>query len=161
MPLTRAMCLGTAKKVVVVGGGDTSIDVASIARRLGQHHRSTNDDSDHTGFTAHDVAGSLVREGIQATLTSLFPLEKMTAAEHEREDALREGVDIKGVRYAAGNRASDAERFAQQALKMCECTMDGNAPRFLIEGTEFEIECDIVISAIGQFGDFTGHGRSG
>ncbi len=29
-------------------------------------------------------------------LTSLFPLEQMTAAERERQDALREGVDIMG-----------------------------------------------------------------
>ena len=28
--------------------------------------------------------------------------------------------------------------------------------REIIEGTEFEIECDIIISAIGQMGDFTG-----
>ncbi len=143
---------GTAKKVVVVGGGDTSIDVASIARRLG-HITGTNDDADHTGFTAHDVAGSLVREGINATLTSLFPLEKMTAAEHEREDALREGVDIKGGVMPL-EIVRDANGLAT-ALKMCECTMDGMRP-VPVEGTEFEVECDIVISAIGQFGDFTG-----
>ena len=29
-------------------------------------------------------------------LTSLFPIEKMTAAEREREDAKREGIDIQG-----------------------------------------------------------------
>ncbi len=143
---------GTAKKVVVVGGGDTSIDVASIARRLG-HITATNDDSDHTGFTAHDVAGSLVREGIQATLTSLFPLEKMTAAEHEREDALREGVDIKGGVMPL--EIVRNEKGLATALRMCECTMDGMRP-VPVEGTEFDVECDIVISAIGQFGDFTG-----
>ncbi|MCB1328710.1 MAG: FAD-dependent oxidoreductase, partial [Maritimibacter sp.] len=31
----KGWVVGTAKKVVVVGGGDTSIDVASVARRLG------------------------------------------------------------------------------------------------------------------------------
>ncbi len=84
---------------MVVGGGDTSIDVASVARRLGRITKVAA--SDHPGsavidFTTQDVAGSLSREGMQATLTSLFPVEEMTAAEHERADAMREGVDIKG-----------------------------------------------------------------
>jgi len=41
------------------------------------------------------------------------------------------------------------------ALKCCECDMKGNAP-VPREGTEFEIEADIIISAIGQSGDFEG-----
>ncbi|MCB1368157.1 MAG: NAD(P)-binding protein [Rhodobacteraceae bacterium] len=148
--------LGTARRVVVVGGGDTSIDVASVARRLGHiEHVAATDHNDGTiiNFQSEDVAGSLRREGMEATLTSLFPVEQMTAAEHEREDAKREGVDIRGgvmplevIRNAEG-RAT--------ALKMCECVMKGNVPE-AVEGTEFEIECDIIISAIGQTGDLTG-----
>lgn len=148
--------LGTAKKVVVVGGGDTSIDVASVARRLGhiekvvppEHPSGTGVD-----FTAHDVAGSISREGMQATLTSLFPVEQMTAAEHEREDAKREGVDIRG-----GVMPLEVildENGLAKGLKMCECVMKGNVPE-PIEGTEFELEADIIISAIGQFGDLSG-----
>jgi len=148
--------LGTARKVVVVGGGDTSIDVASVARRLGNiQHVAETDHNDGTiiNFQSDDVAGSLVREGMEATLTSLFPIEQMTAAAHEREDAKREGVDIKGsvmplevIKDASGNAI---------ALKMCECDMKGNIPEPR-EGTEFTIEADIIISAIGQMGDLTG-----
>src|SRR5512143_3322319 len=66
-------------KVVVVGGGDTSIDVASVARRLG--HIKTINEKDLPenvvwGHTAHDVASTAAREGAQVTLTSLFPVEK-------------------------------------------------------------------------------------
>ncbi len=148
--------LGTAQKVVVVGGGDTSIDVASVARRLG--HITEVADSDHSdgttiNFTGQDVAGSLRREGMQATLTSLFPVEQMTAAEHEREDAKREGVDIKGSVMPLAVITDDAGRAI--ALKMCECDMKGMTP-IPRQGTEFEIECDIIISAIGQSGDLTG-----
>ena len=53
-------------------------------------------DAETFGYTAHDVAGALRREGVHAVLTSLFPIEKMTAAEREREDAKREGIDIQG-----------------------------------------------------------------
>lgn len=147
----------TAQKIVVVGGGDTSIDVASVARRLGHINavakKEASADPGVLGFTAHDVAGTMAREGVKATLTSLFPIEGMTAAEREREDALREGVDIKGgvmpIEVVLG---PDGKAVA---LKMCECTMDGMRP-VPVEGTEFEIECDIIVSAIGQMGDLDG-----
>jgi len=148
--------LGTARKVVVVGGGDTSIDVASVARRLG--HITEAKPAEHPSgsvidFTAHDVAGSVTREGMEATLTSLFPVEQMTAAEHEREDAKREGVDIRGSVMPLEVILDENGRA--KALKMCECTMKGNAPE-PIEGTEFELEADIIIAAIGQMGDLSG-----
>ncbi len=147
---------GTAQRVVVVGGGDTSVDVASVARRLG--HITQCADKEHpTGvaieFAAQDVAGSLCRKGMQATLTSLFPIEEMTAAAREREDAMREGIDIKGGVMPLAVIKND-EGLAT-ALKLCKCTMDGMRP-VPVEGTEFEIECDIIISAIGQFGNFDG-----
>ncbi|MDU8926199.1 NAD(P)-binding protein [Alisedimentitalea sp. MJ-SS2] len=148
--------LGTAQKVVVVGGGDTSIDVASVARRLGhitEVKPSEHPDGTLIDWTAHDVAGSVTRDGMKATLTSLFPVEEMTAAEREREDAKREGIDIKGGVMPLEVLKDDQGRA--RALKMCECTMKGMVPE-PVEGTEFEIECDIVIAAIGQMGDFTG-----
>ncbi len=147
---------GTAQRVIVVGGGDTSIDVASVARRLG--HIKHPAAKEHAGgaiidFTATDVAGALKREGVQATLTSLFPIDEMTAAEREREDAKREGIDIKGGVMPL--EVVKGENGLAVALKMCQCTMDGMRP-VPVEGTEFEIECDVIISAIGQFGNFDG-----
>ncbi len=146
----------TAKRIVVVGGGDTSIDVASVARRIG--HIETVHPKDHAepqtfGYTAHDVAGAIRREGVTSVLTSLFPVEEMTAAEREREDALREGVEIRGGVMPLEVLTDDQGRV--RALKMCECTMDGMKP-IPKEGTEFELECDMIISAIGQMGDFEG-----
>ena len=41
------------------------------------------------------------------------------------------------------------------ALRMCECEMDGMKP-IPKQGSEFEIECDLIVSAIGQMGDMTG-----
>jgi glutamate synthase (NADPH) small chain len=143
-------------RVVVVGGGDTSIDVASVARRLG--HIGDSHDKDRPenvvmGHTAHDVAATAKREGATVTLTSLFPIENMTAAEHEREDAKREGIEIKGgvmplemIKDASGRAV---------AMKLCECTMDGMKP-IPKAGTEFTIEADLFVSAIGQMGDMSG-----
>ena len=143
----------TAKRIIVVGGGDTSIDVASVARRLGHIDVSHEHDArlpTGLGHTATDVAGALRREGVNVVLTSLFPIEKMTAAEREREDAKREGVTIRGSVMPL-EVLKDAEGRAR-ALRMCECTMKGAAPQ-AIEGTEFEIECDMIVSAIGQMAD--------
>ena len=150
--------LGTAEKVVVVGGGDTSIDVASVARRLGHITHAVppeHPDGTSISFTGHDVASSITRDGMKAVLTSLFPVEEMTAAEREREDAKREGIEIMGSVMPL--EVIKDENGKAIALKMCQCDMDGMKP-IPREGTEFEIECDIIIAAIGQTGDFTGLG---
>lgn len=142
----------TAPRVVVVGGGDTSIDVASVARRLGHITKTAEKDragAETMGFAAHDVAGTMAREGVKATLTSLFPMAKMTAAEREREDALREGVEI---RDAVMPLEVISEGGRVTGLRMCACDMKGMVP-MPREGTEFVIECDMIVSAIGQMGD--------
>ncbi|MCW9033306.1 MAG: NAD(P)-binding protein [Rhodospirillales bacterium] len=145
-----------ANKVVVVGGGDTSIDVASVARRIGHietPHEKDRPENIILGDTAHDVAGTAKRLGVQAVLTSLFPMDEMMAAEHEREDAIREGVDLQcGVMPLEVIKDDDGRA---KALKMCKCDMDGMRP-IPQEGTEFEIECDLIVSAIGQMGDLDG-----
>jgi len=146
----------TVRNVVVIGGGDTSIDVASVARRIGHIEKKGEKERPEgtvIDFTAHDVAGSLGRQGIKATLTSLFPVEDMTAAEHERKDALREGVDIQGSVMPLEVIKDDDGRAV--GLKVCDCTMDGMKP-VATDGTERVIDADLIISAIGQFGDFTG-----
>lgn len=144
------------QNIVVIGGGDTSIDVASVARRLG--HISAIKEKDLPervvwGDTAHDVASTAVRQGATVTLTSLFPVEQMTAAEREVNDAKHEGVDIKGGVMPV--RVIKDEKGRAKALKMAQCKMDGMRP-VAIEGTEFEVPADLVVSAIGQGGDLEG-----
>jgi glutamate synthase (NADPH/NADH) small chain len=146
----------TAKRVLVVGGGDTSIDVASVARRLGhitKAHEPERIDYSLLGYAAHDAASAARREGVEATLTSLFPIEQMTAAAREREDALREGVTIMGgVMPLEVLKGPDGRA---RGLRMCKCTMNGMTP-IPTPDTEFELEADIIISAIGQAGDLQG-----
>ncbi len=145
-----------ANKVIVVGGGDTSIDVASVARRLGNISTTNENDRPENivlGHTAHDVASTAVREGAQVTLTSLFKFDDMMASAREREDAVSEGVDIKGGIMPLEVLLDDEGRA--RALKMCKCEMDGTKP-IAQEGTEFELECDLIVSAIGQSGNLEG-----
>ena len=87
----------TADKVVCVGGGDTSIDVVSVARRLGKLEnldKEVRPEQVIGGYVAHDSAFAAAREGAEVTLTSLFPKSNMTAAEHEVHDALLRNAAI-------------------------------------------------------------------
>jgi glutamate synthase (NADPH) small chain len=152
------------KRVVVVGGGDTSIDVASVARRLG--HSSVPEDQvkdfghdnaadgSQLGYVAHDVAELGIREGAEVTLTSLFPIENMTAAEHEVQDALREGVDIQGSVMPVEVILND--KGLATGLKMAKCTLDKKGIPSPVEGTEYVINADVIVSAIGQYGNLEG-----
>ncbi len=144
-------------KVVVVGGGDTSIDVASVARRIGQITTVNEKDRPENivlGHTAHDVAATAARQGAPVVLTSLFPVENMTAAEHEVRDAIHEGVEIKGSVMPTEVIKGDDGRAT--ALRYAECEMVDGRPTPK-EGTEFDIECDLIVSAIGQTGNMSGY----
>jgi len=146
----------TADKVVCVGGGDTSIDVVSVARRLGkiqQIHPKERPEEVVRGFVAHDAALAAARTGAEVTLTSLFPRDSMTAAEHEVRDALTEGVTIRDGVIPIEVLLDDSGRA--RALKLAECEIVDGAPSPK-SGAEFELEADLIVSAIGQSGDLTG-----
>jgi len=147
----------TADKVVCVGGGDTSIDVVSVARRLGNIQQTNPTDRPelvvNDGFVAHDAALSALSQGSEVTLTSLFPQANMTAAEHEVHDALHEGVTILDEVMPVEIIMGDDGRAT--GLKIAKCTLDGGRP-VPVEGTEQVIEADLIVSAIGQGGDLTG-----
>ncbi len=143
-------------KIVCIGGGDTSIDVVSVARRLGKIEADNPvdhpEDAIH-GYVAHDSATVAMRSGADVTLTSLFTKDKMTATEHEVQDALREGVKIRDGVIPIEVMLNEAGRAI--GLKLAECTFEGNTPK-PVEGTEFVLEANLIISAIGQGGDLTG-----
>ena len=145
----------TAPRVVCVGGGDTSIDVVSVARRLGARKTPSGERPEDaiTGNVSHANIPASERVPNDVTLTSLFPKENMTAAEHEVNDALREGVKILDsvmpVEVVLG------EDGRARALKMAKCKVENNRPS-PVEGTEFELECDLIVSAIGQSADLQG-----
>ena len=146
----------TADRVICVGGGDTSIDVVSVARRLGKiESLPENELTEYVvgGFAAHDSAYAAARQGAQVTLTSLFSKKEMTATEHEVEDALREGVSILDGVMPIEIIVNEAGRAI--ALKLARCELENNQPK-PVAGSEFEIECDLIVSAIGQGGDLQG-----
>jgi len=144
----------TARKLICIGGGDTSIDVVSVGRRIGYNAAAGNPEDVILDTSAvQDQALADAAEPLDATLTSLFTKDKMFAAQHEIHDALHEGVDILDgvmpleVIVGADGRAT--------GLKVCDCTMDGMKP-VQTEGTERILEADLIVAAIGQGGDMAG-----
>jgi len=146
-----------AEKVVCIGGGDTSIDVVSVARRLG-HISNVNpaerpESVIHDGYVAHDTAVTAAAQGADVTLTSLFKRAQMMASEHEVHDALTEGVTIlDGVMPLEVLKGEDGRATG---LKVCDCTMEGMKP-IPVEGSERILPADLIVAAIGQGGDLTG-----
>ncbi len=148
------------KRVVVVGGGDTSIDVATVARRLGhidQVHESDRPEHAIAGYAAHDVASLSARQGAEVTLTSVFAIDKMQASKGEVEHALAEGIAIRGgLAPVAVIRSADGRATALRVVQ-CEARFVGGRLEIKqIAGTEEDIEADLIVSAIGQAVDFTG-----
>jgi glutamate synthase (NADPH/NADH) small chain len=146
----------TASKIVCVGGGDTSIDVVSVSRRIGTLKNFNENPEDVVeGRISHEDADVSQRVPCaNVTLTALFPRNQMTAAEHEVNDALHEGVNIMNevmpveiIRDAAG-RAT--------ALKLVDCKWENNGPVAVEGGKEYVVEADMIVSAIGQGGDMAG-----
>ena len=141
-------------KIIVIGGGDTSIDVASVARRLGKITvENEKDRPEHIiiNQTAHDVAESAARQGADVTLMSRSAIEHMPAAQYEIEDATREGVEIIGQLSPVEVIKGDDGRAT--GLKVQKLEADGKTP---IEGSEYVIEAELIVAAIGQGGDWAG-----
>ncbi len=148
------------KRVVVIGGGDTSIDVATVARRLGhiEHPQPTDfPELAIAGHMAHDVASVSAKQGAEVTLTSVFNVDKMQANKHEIEQALAEGIAIRGG-LAPVCVVKDANGRGI-ALRVAKCEAKFVGPKLeikIIEGTEEDIPADLIVSAVGQAVDFTG-----
>ena len=145
-----------SNRVVVIGGGDTSIDVVSVARRLG--YVSTMGEAERPenivlGYTAHDAAKTAAKQGADVMLISRQPIDKMNAAKHEIDDAIREGVKIQGALQPL-EVIKDANGRAK-ALKVVELDYSKGKPEPK-PGTEKLLEADLIVSAIGQAGDFQG-----
>jgi NADPH-dependent glutamate synthase beta subunit-like oxidoreductase len=144
----------TAKNVVCIGGGDTSIDVISVARRLGANASAGKPEDVVTDTSIRqDDALAEAAEPANATLTSLFTKDKMFAAQHEIHDALHEGCEILDGVMPLEVIVGDDGRAT--GLKVCDCTMDGMTP-IPTEGTERILEADLIVSAIGQSADMAG-----
>ena len=146
----------SAERVLVVGGGDTAMDVAAVARRLGhisQTHEKDRPEYVVLGQATHDVASVAKREGAEVSIIYRRPVEKMPAARMEIEHVLQEGVEIRGSLVPVEVVLDEPDRA--RALRVAEVNWEDGQMKTK-QGSEFEIECDLIVAAIGQVCDFTG-----
>jgi NADPH-dependent glutamate synthase beta subunit-like oxidoreductase len=117
------------KKTVVVGGGNTAIDAARCARRLGAdvvilYRRSRGD---------------------------------MPAIANEIEDALEEGVEFKFFATPIGIKEKNGALSSLRCIEMKPGKPDDSGRRRPepIEDSEFSLEADTIITAVGESAAFS------
>ena len=141
------------RRIVVVGGGDTSIDVTTVARKLGGFAATKPDGSPLT-YTADMVTQAAIHSGQKVTLTSVLPTAKLKASEREVEDARSLDVAILGNVMPLAVTLDSEGRACGVRFAPCEHGKDGKRVR--VPGDEIEIPADLVVFAIGQVADMTG-----
>jgi NADPH-dependent glutamate synthase beta subunit-like oxidoreductase len=117
-------------RVIVVGGGYAAIDAARTALRMGSD---------------------------KVTIMYRRALEDMPAGRGEVEEALAEGVE---VQVQSLPTAILSQRGRVRGLRCTRTKMGcrdkgGRRPFMVIEGTEFEVETDSIIAAVGQEPDLS------
>ncbi|MBI5178089.1 MAG: FAD-dependent oxidoreductase [Nitrospinae bacterium] len=117
------------KRVVVVGAGDSAIDAARTSRRL----------------------------GAEVTLVYRRSRNEMPAIKHEVHEAELEGVKYEFLStpvVITQNGPALKIRLIRMELKDTDAS--GRPKPAPVPGSEFDIEADTVIGALGQKPDFTG-----
>ncbi|MBN1234268.1 MAG: FAD-dependent oxidoreductase [Candidatus Coatesbacteria bacterium] len=119
------------KKVVVIGGGNTAIDAARTSLRLGAK---------------------------EVIILYRRTREEMPANAIEIDAALHEGIDI---RYLSAPVEIIEKKGVLKALKCIKMKLgepdkSGRRSPIPIEGSEYDLDCDYAISAIGQDIDLCG-----
>lgn len=122
--ITKGIDVKLGKTVVVIGGGNTAIDCARSALRMG----------------ANSV--KLIYRRTQ---------EEMPAERFEIDEAIHEGVEMHFL-MAPSKIISEGGKKKLQCIKMTLGELDRSGRRrpIPVEGSEFEIEADTIIGAIGQ-----------
>lgn len=111
-------------KVIVVGGGNSAIDAARVAKRLGK-----------------DTSILYRRTRVE-----------MPAIKSEIEEALLEGIDIQFLAAPVNVLSSNGKIKGIECIRMKLSDMDESGRRrpVPIEGSEFKIDVDTLILAISQ-----------
>ncbi|HEX7601763.1 MAG TPA: FAD-dependent oxidoreductase, partial [Polyangiaceae bacterium] len=139
------------ERVVVIGGGNVAYDVARTARRFGDISQS--DRKRHQlALDAAVVAARVL--GRKVTMVTLESREEMPADARVIEEGIEEGIQPVN-RRALKTILSDRGRVrAIETLRVRRLFDDeGRFAPELEPGTEEEIPCDTVITAIGQIAD--------
>jgi NADPH-dependent glutamate synthase beta subunit-like oxidoreductase len=121
--------ISIGKKVMIIGGGNTAIDSSRVCRRL----------------------------GAEVTILYRRTRNEMPALKHEITGAEDEGVKIEFLTapVSISTNGDGSAIIKCIKMKLGEKDKSGRSRPILVEGSEFTIEADTVIAAIGQEPDLT------
>lgn len=142
-------------RVLVVGAGDTAMDVVAVARRIGnieKHHEKDRPENVILGYTVHDVATVAQRQGGDVWIVYRRPLSDAPATKHELESVLHEGVEFHDG-LAPVEVIKDENGLAKALRVQPVKWTDGKMTN---DGDEIDIECTLIVSATGQTGNYEG-----
>lgn len=118
---------GIGNKILVIGGGNTAMDTARTAKRL---------------CSPHGKVSILYRRSIK----------EMPANEEEIKETIEESIEIKELVNPLKINIKDEKIISLTCQKMKLGPKDGSGRKMPvpIAGSEFDIECDTIIPAVGQ-----------
>jgi len=123
--IERLLDLPVGKRVIVIGAGNTAIDAATVARRLGAESVTIAYRRGDSDMPAYDFEVAFVRnEGVDFQFLAQ-PVE-----------VLGEGGRVSGLRCLR--------------MELGDVGADGRRSATPVQGSEFVLPCDQVIKAIGQ-----------
>ncbi|MEE9599073.1 MAG: FAD-dependent oxidoreductase, partial [Anaerolineales bacterium] len=116
--------INLGENIIVVGGGDSAIDTARTAKRLGAKN---------------------------VTIVYRRSRKEMPAAFYEIEEAMYEGISIEFLTNPVSvNGNNKVQEVTLQRMKLGTPDDSGRRRPIPIEGSEFDVPCDNIIITIGQ-----------
>jgi len=142
--------------ILVIGAGDSAMDVVAVAKRIGHIDDAKEDDLPENvilGKTVHDPAMAAKRKPADVSIIYRRPISEAPCTPHELKAVIDEGVTIRDslspleVMLDANGRA--------RALKVAPVVIE-NGQMTVKEDQAYEIECTMIVGATGQQGDYSG-----
>jgi NADPH-dependent glutamate synthase beta subunit-like oxidoreductase/Pyruvate/2-oxoacid:ferredoxin oxidoreductase delta subunit len=150
-------CAG--KHIVVIGGGDTAMDCAAVARRLGAECDVSTSPENQTKVTIAAREGNsrqamqLLRQSSEVVIAYRRHVQEMPASKHEIDAVVEEGVELQPC-VAPVSVVKDASGRAT-ALRVIKVDWV-NKKMVPQEGSEYDIPADLIVCAVGQYIDWNG-----
>ncbi len=145
------------RNIVVVGGGNTAMDCASVARRLGAYHAEAEatttpqvviaTSSTKVGRSALATTPHHWRRSAEVVIAYRRQVVEMPADAHEIDAVLEEGVEIQPCVVPV--EVVKDEFGMAKALRVVR--VEWVDKKMLVQaGTEYDIPCDLIVTAVGQ-----------
>ncbi|HEX8986781.1 MAG TPA: NAD(P)-binding protein [Rhodocyclaceae bacterium] len=153
----RIDCAG--KQIVVIGGGDTAMDCAAVARRIGALCDAAPDDPNQTKVTVAVREGTtrlmkpLLKQSSEVVIAYRRHVQEMPASKHEIDACLEEGVEFQPcVAPVSVVKGADGRATALRVIKV-DWVNKKMVPQ---EGSEYDIPADLIVCAVGQYVEWNG-----